>query len=130
VMVPRSSDDGLGWREVSSGAFGDVDAGEKTGPIGPAGKLVPTGNAGLSLGYAARTFSISDKRWSKDEMMARRSSGRSLRPDWILWRSSRTASAAVKDGEQAARVVLVRTCCGSSFTTIADGDVSDLGECL
>jgi hypothetical protein len=110
VVVP--SDDGSVEREIFSSAFGDTDAGagERTGPTGPAGKLVPMGNAGLSLRYAAKTFSIADKRWSKDEMMARRSSGRSLRQDWILWRSSRTASAAVKDGEGAARVVLVRIC--------------------
>jgi hypothetical protein len=110
AVVP--SDDGSVEREVFLSAFGDTDAGagERTDPTGTAGKPVPMGNADLSLRYAAKTFSIADRRWSKDEMMARRSSGRSLRQDWILWRSSRTASAAVKDGEGAARVLLVRIC--------------------
>ena len=39
-------------------------------------------------------------------------------------------SAAVKEGEGAARVVLVRICWDSSIATTADEVVSDRGECL
>ena len=52
--------------------------------------------------------------------MARRSSGR----------SSRTASAAVEEGDGAARVEEVRICWGSLFTTSADEVASDRGACL
>ena len=86
VMVPRSSDDGSTGREVSSGAVGDAadGAGDRTGPIGPAGNLVFVGSAGPLSRYPAKNFSISARRCSRSEMMARRSSGRSLRPDWIV----------------------------------------------
>lgn len=125
VMVPMGSDD------VASGAVDDdTGAGERTGPVGPAGE--PVGNSGLLSRYPAKNFSISDRRCSRSEMMARRSSGRSLRPVWMLWRSSRTASAAVKEGDGVARVVEVRICWGStsSFTAIADEVVSERGACL
>lgn len=112
--------------EVSSAG----GAGERTGPMGPTGlgKFLLVGIAGLSR-YPANTFSISARRCSRDEMMARRSSGRSLRPDWIFTMSSSTASLAVNEGEGASRVEL-GICCGSSFATIADEVVSDRGACL
>ena len=86
VMVPRSSDDESTGREVTSGAVGDAadGAGERTGPMGPAGKLVLVGSAGPLSRYPAKNFSISARRCSRSEIMARRSSGRSLRPDWIV----------------------------------------------
>jgi hypothetical protein len=124
VMVPD---------DVTSGAVDEVGAGGaggRTGPMGPAGKFVLVGGAGLLSRYPARNFSISDRRCSRSEMMARRSSGRSLRPVWMLWRSSRTAS--VKEGDGAARVVEVRICWGSTslFTAIADEVISERGACL
>jgi hypothetical protein len=127
----------VGSEDVSLGAVGDDTsagggAGERTGPMGPAGKLVLVGGDGLLSRYPAKNFSISDRRCSRSEMMARRSSGRSLRPVWMLWRSSRTASAAVKEGDGAARVVEVRICWGStsSFMAIADEVISERGACL
>ena len=129
VTVPMGSEDG------ASGAVDDDTgagrgAGERTGPMGPAEKLVLVGGDGLLSRYPARNFSISDRRCSRSEMMARRSSGRSLRPVWMLWRSSRTASAAaVKEGD-GVEMVEVRICCGSLFATIADEVISERGACL
>jgi hypothetical protein len=130
VMVPVGSEDvGLGAVGDDTGAGGG--AGESTGPMGPAGKLVLVGGDGLLSRYPARNFSISDRQCSRSEMMARRSSGRSLRPVWMLWRSSRMASAAaVKEGDGAARVGEVSICWGSSSTTSADEVISERGACL
>jgi hypothetical protein len=131
VAVPMTSEDGLVWRGTLADSDDAADgAGERTGPTGPAGlgELVLVGSAGSLSRYPAKNFSISDRRCSRAVMMARRSSGRSFRPDWILQMSSRTASAAVEEGEGAKRVEL-RICWGS-FTATADEVVSDRGEYL
>jgi len=82
VTVPKISDGDTTGKEVSSGAVGDAGAGERTGPTGPTGG--PVGGAGPLSRYPAKNFSISARRRSRSEIMARRSSGRSVRPVWIL----------------------------------------------